>query len=61
MLCITVFTVFTVPGCVLTDLLLDLSGLINIEMSNNVGQEGIIIGDYNVGMVCYSLMNPVSN
>ena len=32
----------------------------HLEMSTTVGQDGIIIGDYNDGMVCYSLMNPVS-
>ena len=42
-------------GCVLADLMLDLSSLIDIEVSAEVGQEAIVVGDYNVVMVCYSL------
>ena len=29
-------------------------------MSTDVGQEGIVTGDYNIGMVCYYPTNPVS-
>ena len=31
-----------------------------IEMSADVGEESTVIGDYNFGIVCYSLTNPVS-
>ena len=34
--------------------------MIGIEMSAHAGQEGIVTGEYNVGVVYYSLTNPVS-
>ena len=48
------------PDCVLTDLMLDISSLVDIEMSADVGKDGIVIVDYNVVTVSYSLFNPVS-
>ena len=44
----------------LSVLLTLLKGYINIEITTDVGQEGIVIGDYIFIKVCYSLKNPVS-